>query len=114
MPYLTYKFIKQILKTLSVMFSEEDLSGSDKVYRAFPYIYVRVRVRVGLFSKIVKIKNLAMLDRILPHEILCNIKFSAYHQVPLIKLISFPLILKVHSHYLMLTQLFFGQEDLYY
>ena len=57
------------------MFSEEDLSGSDKVYKAVPYIYVRVRV--GLFSKIVKIKNLAMLDRILPHEILCNIKFSA-------------------------------------
>ena len=50
------------------MFSEEDLSGSDKVYKAVPYIYVRVRV--GLFSKIVKIKNLAMLDRILPHEIL--------------------------------------------
>ena len=52
------------------MFSEEDLSGSDKVYRAFPYIYVRVHVRVGLFSKMVKVENLAMLDRILPHEIL--------------------------------------------
>jgi len=29
-----------------------------------------VRVHVGMFSKIVKIENLAMLDRILPHEIL--------------------------------------------
>ena len=66
MPYLTYKFIKQILKTLSVMFSEEDLTGSDKVCKTVPYIYVRVRV----FSKIVKVENLAILDRILPHEIL--------------------------------------------
>ena len=48
------------------MFSEEDLTGSDKVCKTVPYIYVHVRV----FSKIVKIKNLAMLDRILPHEIL--------------------------------------------
>ena len=68
MPYLTYKFIKQILKTLSVMFSEEDLIGSDKVCKTVPYIYVCVRVRV--FSKIVKVENLAILDRILPHEIL--------------------------------------------
>ena len=50
------------------MFSKEDLSGNDKVCKAVPFIYVGVRV--GLFSKIVKIKNLAMLDRILPHEIL--------------------------------------------
>ena len=72
MPYLTYKFIKQILKTLSVMFSEEDLTGSDKVCKTVPYIYVcvRVRVRVRVFSKIVKVENLAILDRILPHEIL--------------------------------------------
>ena len=68
MPYLTYKFIKQILKTLSVMFSEEDLTGSDKVCKTVPYIYVCVHVRV--FSKIVKVENLAILDRILPHEIL--------------------------------------------
>ena len=60
------------------MFSEEDLPGSDKVCKAvsyiyiyiYIYIYVHVHVHVGLFSKIVKIKNLAMLDRILPHEIL--------------------------------------------
>ena len=60
------------------MFSEEDLPGSDKVCKAVPYIYIYmcvcvcvcVHVHVGLFSKIVKIKNLAMLDRILPHEIL--------------------------------------------
>ena len=50
------------------MFFEEDLSGSDKVYKAIPYIYVHVHV--GLFSKIVKIENLAMLDKIFPHEIL--------------------------------------------
>ena len=68
MPYLTYKFIKQILKTLSVMFSEEDMTGSDKVCKTVPYIYVCARVRV--FSKIVKVENLAILDRILPHEIL--------------------------------------------
>ena len=68
MPYLTYKFIKQILKTLSVMFSEEDMTGSDKVCKTVPYINVCVRVRV--FSKIVKVENLAILDRILPHEIL--------------------------------------------
>ena len=48
------------------MFSEEDLTGSDKVCKTVPYIYVRVRV----FSKIVKVENLAILDRILPHEIL--------------------------------------------
>ena len=68
MPYQTYKFIKQILKTLPVMFSEEDLTGSDKVCKTVPYIYVCVRVRV--FSKIVKVENLAILDRILPHEVL--------------------------------------------
>ena len=50
------------------MFSEEDLSGSDKVCKAIPYVYLHVRV--GLFSKMVKVENLAMLDRILPHEIL--------------------------------------------
>ena len=50
------------------MFSEEDLSGSDKVCKAIPYVYLHVHV--GLFSKIVKVENLAMLDRILPHEIL--------------------------------------------
>ena len=50
------------------MFSEEDLTGSDKVCKTVPYIYVCVRVRV--FSKIVKVENLAILDRILPHEIL--------------------------------------------
>ena len=60
------------------MFSEEDLPGSDKVCKAVPYIYIYIYMcvcvcvcaRVGLFSKIIKIKNLAMLDRILPHEIL--------------------------------------------
>ena len=46
------------------MFSEEDLSGNDKVCKAIPYVYLHVRV--GLFSKIVKVENLAMLDRILP------------------------------------------------
>ena len=49
------------------MFFEEDLSGGGKVCKAIPYIYVRVW---GLFFKIVKIENLAMLDRILPYEIL--------------------------------------------
>ena len=52
------------------MFFEEDLSGSDKVYKAIPYIYVHVHV--GLFSKIVKIENLAMLDRILLHTYIFN------------------------------------------
>ena len=50
------------------MLSEKDLSSSGKVCKAVPYIYVCVCV--GLFFKIVKIENLAMLDRILPHEIL--------------------------------------------
>ena len=56
------------------MLSEKDLSGSGKVRKAVPYICVCVSVCVcvcvGLFFKIVKIENLAMLDRILPHEIL--------------------------------------------
>ena len=60
------------------MHSEKDLSGSGKVCKAVPYIYIYIymcvcvcaRVRVGLFFKIVKIENLAMLDRILPQEIL--------------------------------------------
>ena len=44
------------------MLSEKDLSGSGKVCKAIPYIYVRVW---GLLFKIVKIENLAMPDRIL-------------------------------------------------
>ena len=58
------------------MHSEKDLSGSGKVCKAVPYIYIYIyisvcaRALVGLFFKIVKIENLAMLDRILPQEIL--------------------------------------------
>ena len=62
------------LKTLPVTFSEKDLSGGDKVCKTIPYIYVcvcaRARTHGGLFFKIVKTENLAMLDRILPYEIL--------------------------------------------
>ena len=64
------------------MILERDLSGSGKVYKAVPYIYVCVCVCVcvcarvcthacvGLLFKIVRIENLAILDRILLHEIL--------------------------------------------
>ena len=60
------------------MLSEKDLSGSGKVCKAIPYIYMCVCVCVCvcvhayacLFFKIIKIENLAMLDKILPHEIL--------------------------------------------
>ena len=58
------------------MHSEKDLSGSGKVCKAVPYIYIYIylcvcaRACVGLFFKMVKIENLAMLDRILPQEIL--------------------------------------------
>ena len=45
------------------MLSEKDLSVGGKVCKAIPYIYVHVW---GLFFKIVKIENLAMLDRIFP------------------------------------------------
>ena len=61
------------------MFSEEDLSGSDKVSMAVPYIYIYVRV--DLFSKIEKIENLDMLDRILPHDIFYAMS-SFHHDKP--------------------------------
>ena len=65
------------------MFSEEDLSGGDKVCTAVPYIYIYIYiyVRVGLFSKIEKIENLAMLDRILPHDIFYAMS-SFHHDKP--------------------------------
>ena len=90
------------------------MSGGDKVCKTIPYIYVcvcaRARTHGGLFFKIVKTENLAMLDRILPYEILNAISSFQHNntaKVLLIKLISFSLILKVQSHYLMLTHLFF-------
>ena len=55
-------------------FRERLVSGSGKVCKAIPYIYVCVCARAHayacLFFKIIKIENLAMLDKILPHEIL--------------------------------------------
>ena len=63
------------------MFSEEDLSGGDKVCTAVPYIYIYIYVRVGLFSKIEKIENLAMLDRILLHDIFYAMS-SFHHDKP--------------------------------
>ena len=45
------------------------------------YIYIYIYVRVGLFSKIEKIENLAMLDRILPHDIFYAMS-SFHHDKP--------------------------------
>ena len=56
------------------MLSEKDLSlavaQSERPFHIYVCVCARARAYACLFFKIIKIENLAMLDKILPHEIL--------------------------------------------
>ena len=96
------------------MFSEEDLSGGDKVCTAVPYIYIYVCVWVCfLKQKKLKIWPCLIEFYLMIFSMQCQVFIMINHQVLLIKLISFSLILKVHSHYLMLTHNLFLERKIY-